>query len=96
MPGTTFYYRVRATNGANPADSAWSEFVQVRTVADAPDAPTMTMTADADITATSITLRWMPSMVTGGSAIIRFELEMWEYSQQNVGKRQQRHFQHEP
>jgi hypothetical protein len=75
--GTTFYYRVRATNSAG--SSTWSVLAQATTVADAPDAPTITTpTADADITATSITLRWTPSMVTGGSAIIRFELEMWD------------------
>ena len=76
MPGTTYYYRVWATNGADPADSAWSEFVQATTVAAAPEAPTITETAETDITATSITLRWM-APANGGSAIIRYELEVW-------------------
>ena len=76
MPGTTYYYRVWATNGASPPNSAWSEFVQATTVAAAPEAPTITDTAETDITATSITLRWM-APANGGSVIIRYELEVW-------------------
>jgi endoglucanase len=73
--GTTYYYRVRATN----TDSEWSEFKQATTVAAAPNAPVLTSpVVRADISTTSITLRWAAPTEPGGSAIIRYELQMWD------------------
>ena len=76
IPGTTYYYRVGATNGEG--SSAWAEFVQAKTVAAAPDAPDLLTPTPTDITATSIKLTWTAPGFNGGNAIIRYELEMWD------------------
>jgi titin len=76
MPGTTYYYRIR-TETSPPGVT--SELASATTVAGAPDAPVLTRpVADADITSTSVTLRWTAPTSNGGNAIIRYEVERWD------------------
>ncbi len=92
--GTTFYYRIRATNGANDGDDAttgdgvgdWSASNESKqgaasatTAKAVPAAPTLTTPVDAaDIEATSITVRWTAPTDTGGSALTGYELQVWD------------------
>ena len=77
--GTTYYYRVKTVSGeANVVDSDWSQWQQATTIADGPDAPTLTSPVPAsDITDTTVTLNWDKPGFNGGSAIIRYELWTW-------------------
>ena len=75
MPGTTYYYRIRAE--ASTA-SDYSTVVNARTVEDAPGRPeNVTATADGE---NAIDIKWDKPDSDGGNAIVHYRIEMWDSS----------------
>ena len=80
-PGTTYQYRIRATNTVMVGDPTWSNVVSVEVDPNAPGAPA-DPTLDPDVN--SITISWAAPMTTvqgqdpvvndGGSAITSYEI----------------------
>ena len=88
-PGTTYQYRARALNSVATAgdaatcthwDGAWSSVVSATTPVVAPNAPTLHPAAGAEgqaawtLNVNSITIRWTPPTVNGGTAITSYEV----------------------
>ena len=77
MPGTTYYYHIRAVNGQNSGleDAAriWSTEVQVTTAPKAPDKMTLTLAGGDQ----KVTLTW-DAPANNGSAISEYQIERWD------------------
>ena len=92
LAGTTYYYRIRAENGANDGDDntgndnvgKWSadrpsEGVPATTHRGVPAALTLSVSADTIPTVTrTITVTWDAPTDTGGSALTGYELHVWD------------------
>ena len=84
--GTTYYYRINAANGADPADvSEWSAedgskqgAASATTEQAVPGVPTLPPIASSDTTPNQITVTWTSPADNGGSAITHYELQSWD------------------